>query len=313
MTTKNGLPDYLHALPEARRRVFAQLDSVVRPLAADIPDSLASFVFLPDQQDHVRWEDADDVFWQATEELYLKERPRDGELPLFYWGFHSYDLLVRRSANGVLVTDTAVYLRDVAGRRTVLPIAGLPENPLDAGSGQLRCGEAVIDVSQAARLFAPGDLPASAELLNRVVERVRADAPADTVPAAATVATRIQASTLSDDFLLPDRQKDLKRIAKLRSKWQLPTEEALLFAWSSATLMGVYGLAVTEAAVYSKDLLDPLERTPRAELVPSQLAWDAGEKVFTLGAQKIPTLPSATEDNREYLLALLRDLLALER
>ena len=68
---------------------------------------------------------------------------------------------------------------------------------------------------------------------------------------------------------------------------------------------------MTEKAVYTRDLMEPLERTPRADVDPGQISWDAEKKgVRITGSQVMPTLPSINDDNRDYFLDLLRKVLA---
>jgi hypothetical protein len=69
----DSLDSYLADLPLARKEVFAELRGAVARSVATLPDSLANFVFLPGQIDHLTFGDAADVFWLATQQLMLGE------------------------------------------------------------------------------------------------------------------------------------------------------------------------------------------------------------------------------------------------
>ena len=317
MKPTNGLPDYLLELPDAYRSRFIELSATVRSSIGTLPDSVVPFAFLPNQTDHPEWEDAADVFWRATEELYRASPRRDRELPLFYWGFDSFDVLGRRSSNGVLLTDQAVYVRDVPNATVAIPLADLPTDSTDIDGTVLTVGGAPLDLAPASKLLQDATALESAAVLSVVITALRLAALADplTEPARdATIADRIQSSTNSDEFLLPSRASDTKKLAKLAAKWKIADDEEILFAWVSATFMGFYGLAMTGTAVYSKDLLDAVVRTERSDIAPSAIHWLPESKEFALTpSHRIPVLPSITDDNRDYFMALLGELLELEQ
>jgi hypothetical protein len=304
----NGLPEYLESLPTARRAEFDRLRALTAAVGA--PESIASFVFLPNQAGHPLFEDAAEVFWKAVEQLYLKDAATDGELPLLYWGFHSYDLLARRSSNGVLVTDRTVYVVDVGRTSARLPLAGLDPATVRVAGDTLWIGDAGVGLAQAARLFGEASAEDSASFLRAIVEvlQPRIEASADAAPAS-TVDELVRASRLSDDFLLPSRPKDAKRLAKLAAKWQLPAGETLQVSLSSATLAGIYGLALTDSALYSRDLMEPLDRTALGDI--EGIEWVAEKKAFRVAeGHFVPVLPAVTDDNREYFVTLLGSLIA---
>jgi len=307
----NGLPDYLSALSDSDRTRFAALSSLVSTVA--VPPQIQKFVFLPNQTDHPDWDDAAMVFWNATQELYLEHARSEGELPLLYWGFHSYDLLARRSSNGVLLTDASMYVMDVGST-----FVGVPRATVDASSFTRRgnvvdFGVGGIDLTPARRLMDEPAIDDSLAFLSTVVSLLAESAPAAAASVEDTVSVDqlIERSTFSSEFDLASRPADAKRITKLASKWKLPADETVILAFSSATFMGVYGLAVTEKAVYTRDLMEPLERTARADVDPGQISWDAEKKGARItGSQVMPTLPSINDDNRDYFLDLLRKVLA---
>jgi len=306
-TPQNGLPAHLSALPQQRREQFDSLSALVAAIA--VPESIAAFVFLPNQVGHPLFDDAAEVFWRAVEQLYLGDAVSDGELPQVYWGFHSYDLLARRSSNGVLVTDRTLYLVDVGRSSAQLPLASVDK--ITADDERLAVGDAAIGLKQAARLLGEGSEADSARYLREVVAALQAviDTPAADEDSELTTDHLVRASRLSADFLLPSRPKDAKRIAKLAAKWDIPPGETVRVSLSSATLAGIYGLAITETALYSRDLMEPLDRTALADI--EGVEWVAEKKAFRVAeGHFVPTLPAITDDNREYVAGLLRSLLS---
>ncbi|MCU1407298.1 MAG: hypothetical protein JWQ43_3601 [Glaciihabitans sp.] len=326
MKASNGLPDYLEALPPAMRARFSRLRDIVQMDTAVAPKAMQTFIFLPNQADHSAWDDAATVFWRAVTEIHLAERRFDGEVPVLYWGFHSIDLFLRRTSNGVVLTDRTLYIRDVAGTRTAIPLGdlvGMPDPVVTATENVLSIGGTTLDLAPAKRLFPERGALDAAVLLSSILHNVVAfqsadpDGPLDSTPTAQpgreTVAARITASTMSGDFLLPGRPADAKKLAKLSAKWKFGHGESLQFALVSGTLAGSYGIAVTDAAVYSRDLMEPLDRTDRTKIDPGGISWNAYTKTFRLtDTHSLPTFPLVTDTNRDYFIALLGDLLRLE-
>ena len=306
----NDLLAYLSALPPQRRDEFDAL--CARVAAIDVPESCGAFVFLPNQVGHPLYDDAAAVFWKATEQLYLSDAVTDGDLPLVYWGFHSYDLLARRSSNGILITDRTLYLMDVGRSSARLPLARVDLASIRVDDERLVVGEAGIGLAQAARLLGESTAVDSAAYLREVVAELQDLIPptprADAV-AGSTTDDLVRASRLSEDFLLPSRPRDAKKIAKLSAKWQIPAGETVRVSLSSPTLAGIYGLAITDAALYSRDLMEPLDRTTLSDI--DGIEWVAQKKAFRVAeGHFVPALPAITDDNREYVVGLLRSLIA---
>lgn len=297
MAAASDLSEYLRGLPEGRRATFGRLAASVADIP--VPASVHAFVFRAGQRDHPVYDDAELVFWRAVQQLQLREAVSDGELPLVYWGFHSIDLLGRRRVNGILVTDRTVYLDDVGREASQLPTAAVDPATVRATDDRLEVGGVGVGLDQIARLREPTSAADAATYLASVIEAVQGGAD-DIAPNDDTVESLVRASRLSGDFLLPSRPKDAKGLAKLTAKWKLPADETVLVSLSSATFAGVYGIAITNAAVYSRDLMEPLQRTPLA--TAESFTWDAEAKAFRIiEGHLAPTLPSITDDNRAYV------------
>lgn len=311
----NELGEYLQALPEERIDLFDRLRERIAVLVEVAPTSIYPFTFLPNQDDHSEWEDAAVVFWQAVQQLYLKEAATDGELPVLYWGFHSYDILARRSANGVLVTDRTVYVLDVGRSSAAIPIAEFTPGAIRVDGDALVVGEGRIGLAQAEKLLEESTAEDTAVFLSDVVATLQAEldiiagvpATAEGPRADATVSELVRMSRLSTEFLLPERPRDAKKLAKLAAKWGIPAGETVRASLSSATLAGIYGLAITDAALYSRDLMEPLDRTELAAI--ASIEWVPDSQAFRIAdGHLVPTLPVITDENREYFIQLLGQL-----
>lgn len=307
MKTDNGLPDYLSSLDATDQERFAELAALVS--AVPVPAQISRLVFQPNQLDHPHWDDAASVFWQGMQQLYAQRPLTQGELPLVYWGFHSYNLLARRSANGVLLTDRGVYVVDAGRDSWAMPIGAVNATAVRASAESLVIGAATLDLTPAKRLLEPGDAEASALYLSTVLDAVQRSLGIEYVAEAPGSADEVlAASSFANDFQLPTRAGDSKRIAKLASKWGLPAEEPVLYALSSSTLAGIYGLAITASTLYSRDLMEPLDQTPLSEI--EKITWVEEPKGFRVReGHVIPTLPAITDGNRDEFTAVLSRLL----
>lgn len=315
MPPVSSLIDSLDSLPGGRRDVFDRLVAAVS--AIPVPASNGSFVFRAGQTDHPVFDDAERVFWRAVKQLQLREAVSDGELPIVYWGFHSIDLLGRRNANGILVTDRTVYLVDVGYGSATFRTGSVDPDSIRVVDDQLEVAGSGVGLAQIARLLEPTSAEDAVAYLRSAIVAVQdvsgqipgqaGDGVAAPEDEDETVERLVRASRLSSDFLLPSRPKDAKGLAKLAAKWKLPAEERLLASLSSATFAGVYGIAITDAAVYSRDLMEAVNRTALGEV--EGFVWNAETKTFRVAEGHLaPTLPAITDDNRAYVVGLLERL-----
>ncbi|MBF4635773.1 hypothetical protein ITJ38_15270 [Agreia pratensis] len=312
MPAASNLTEYLSTLPADRRDAFDGLMSAVA--AVPVPPSNNSFIFLAGQTTHPEFDDAEAVFWKAVEQLQLRNAVSDGELPLVYWGFHSIDLLLRRRSNGILVTDRTVYLDDVGNSSAQSAIENVDPDSVRVAGESLEVGGASIGLAQIAGMLEPTTAVDAAAYLSAVVTAVQVagatvagNGSAASAEVTQTVEQLVLASRMGSDFRLPARPKDAKALSKLSAKWNLPADEVLLVSLSSATFAGVYGIAITNKAVYSKDLMEPLFRTALEDV--EGFVWEAETKMFRVSNDHAaPTHPAITDDNRDYAANLLHDL-----
>lgn len=312
MSAASNLTEYLSTLPADRRDAFDVLMSAVS--AVPMPPSNNSFVFLAGQTTHPEFDDAESVFWKAVEQLQLRNAVSDGEVPLVYWGFHSIDLLLRRRSNGILVTDRTVYLDDVGNSSAQFAIESIDPATIRVTGESLEVGGASIGLAQIAGMLEPTTASDAAAYVAAVVTAVQAagrsvagNGSAASAEPTQTVEQLVLASRMGSDFRLPARPKDAKALSKLSAKWNLPADEVLLVSLSSATFAGVYGIAITNKAVYSKDLMEPLFRTALEDV--DGFVWEAETKMFRVSNDHAaPTHPAITDDNRDYAASLLHNL-----
>ena len=94
------------------------------------------------------------------------------------------------------------------------------------------------------------------------------------------------------------------------AKWDLPAGTEVLYALSSGTFAGIYGLAVTAEDVYSRDLMEPLDRSARQDLDPASFGWDEQAKGFRIGeSHVIPNHPAISADKRGEFVSILQKVL----
>ncbi|SKA95770.1 hypothetical protein SAMN06295879_2085 [Agreia bicolorata] len=312
MPAASNLTEYLSSLPADRRDAFDRLMSAVA--AVPVPPSNNSFVFLAGQTTHPEFDDAEAVFWKAVEQLHLRSAVNDGELPLVYWGFHSIDLLLRRHSNGILITDRTVYLDDVGHSSAHFATESVDPASIRVAGESLEVAGASVGLAQIANMLEPTTAPDAAAYLSAVVAAVQAagrtlagNESAASAEPTQTVEQLVFASRMNSDFRVPSRPKDAKALNKLSAKWSLPADEVLLVSLSSSTFAGVYGIAITNKAVYSKDLMEPLFRTALENV--EGFVWEPETKTFRVSNDHAaPTHPAITDDNRDYAMGLLHNL-----
>ena len=293
----DSLPQYLDSLPEERRGLF---DSLVAAVSARIEDAprIHAFLFVP-QRPHPHFEDADAAFWEAVTQMMLAEPAGADELPVAWIGYHVANRFTNsRQAQGFLVTDRRLLVQDqVSGMFG----ASLPrQHPLFVGPAGVAASAAEIAESATAAYdweFAGKLVDGAtaqhlatvlAETLTAVLEtlsRLGQAREAVAAPKAADLGGRLRDLNLAGVGKSPTDPKHAKHFAKLAKKLPVDPGERILVAFTDATLMGVYGLVLTDRGVRSRDLGEAPVFTPRERIDPAAIRVDPdGAHRLLLGA-----------------------------
>lgn len=267
----SSFENHLAALPAELARHGAALREQVEAVARQPAHAaLSAFIFLPDQTDHPDHEDAAEVFAQAVEQMY-GPRPWVGdEIPLLFFGYHALNRLSgRRTSQGFLLTDQAIYVQDDFTVMSAAPPPAqghaLPARMDDVGAFVtllLASYKAWKDwVALAGETGAA--LSDRCEALLTAAVRVVLDHHAqhgsrrEAAQRAWTLAGLIADHGAGDTLLDPANPKLAKKLGKLSDKFRIAAGESLQFALADFPMFGgPYGLALTAQALYSKDLME---------------------------------------------------------
>lgn len=321
-STFSSLADHLQTLPSGLSQHGAPLRAELQQLPQQPSHAaLSGFVFLPDQADHPDHEDAPQVFAQAVEQMYFPRPWIGDEIPLLFLGYHAMNRLSgRRTSQGLLLTDQAVYVQD---EFTVLSSApppaqghALPQRVDDAPvfvAALLARYKAWKDWAGVAG-WPEADLRARCEaLLASAVSAVlayhaqhgsRREAARREWQLAELVADHGVGETLLD----PANPKLAKKLGKVCGKFEIPAGEAPRWALAEFPLFGgPYGIALTARALYGKDLMEAPQCIPLERLDASSLRFsDKGDQLLT-GANPPLAVPAHMKEGlRAPFLEFLR-------
>lgn len=104
-------------------------------------------------------------------------------------------------------------------------------------------------------------------------------------------------------------EKQKKHFQKVIKKFQIPSNEEILLAVTDSTIVGPYGLVITDKSIYSKDTLEKPKATDRNKLekhYPVKIIEDS----IVLGtniAHILPSYLSATE--KESVKTILQEFI----
>ncbi len=304
-----SLDAYLGALSAERQDLFTILNSMAAGLA-DGAEDLSDFVFVPGRL-HPTWDDADQVFWQAVEQLMLPHAAAADELPILWVGYHVEDRLTKaREAQGFLLTTHRLVAKDTVD--LVFSKGVERQYPLTASLSEDAAGflASVIDDydwDTAGSLVDEEDSDWIAQLLTEAIASTvnileRRGGRLPTAPAAATsVRERIAELGLSGDAKYVDDNTHVKHFAKLLKKIPIDTDEQILASFSDSTLFGAYGLVITDRNLRSRDLGDEAITTPRADIEASTVRLSDGD------SHKILVAPGRIHDAPAHLNAKKMD------
>lgn len=303
--------EHLQRLPAERAQHGAALRETVerhvrRPSNAD----LSGFLFLPDQTDHPDHNDAAEVFAQAVEQMVLPAPWVGDEIPLLFVGYHAMNRLTgRRTAQGLLLSDQAMYVQDdfTMLSSTPPPAQGhaLPAAPQDVAafvSTLLARFKAWKDWATVADMNEAFMQNRWSVVLEPVVDAVvsyhaqhasRREAPQRVWTLAEVVAGYGAADTLLD----PANPKLAKKLGKVTDKFGIGAQETLQWALVDFPLFGgPYGLALTTQALIGKDLMEDPVRIPLDTVDARTLRFsDKGDELVA-GSHPPLTVPAHLKD-----------------
>jgi hypothetical protein len=282
-------------------------------------DPLASYIFLPEQSDHVEHEDAALVFDAAISQWVVRYALSPHEVPLLYLGHHTAIRMTGvRFAQGFVLTDQALYAQDdcsVIGEMPAPKVYALPQQHADAASflayatgrfawedwAQL-CRLEPSSLREQALFVLQHGLQAVLDYHQQHGTQLRLQA----MPIA--LSPFIAHHGLQNELLLGDDPAAAKKLAKVVRKFCIPAQERLHLAWVDFIWFGPpWGLAMTDQALYTRDLLEQPIRIPLEKVDPASLHYSDDGKEMRLNG-KIPLfLPAHFKTSiRDEMRALLQ-------
>lgn len=279
----------------------------------DYSEEAQKFVFSPFYQPEV-WEDALKVY----ETLIVDFLPLDKhEIPVLFVGANAQNKLTRKSnATGFLITDHMIYVREASLFNDYLP----KRYPYPAS-----ISEAIDVLGKAVNSFdweyLSGILSTEGkkELIQLMIEALT-----DILTIKETLKITHLESYKSKDIQgrvadlglktnscvkMGNDEKHQKHFRKVVKKFNIPAAEKILFAITDSTLVGPYGLVITDQSIISKDTLEKPDTTNRNELekfYPVKIIEDS----VVLGTNIAHILPSSlSETEKESIKTILQEFI----
>lgn len=236
----------------------------------DYSDEALQFVFSPFFQPEV-WEDASRVF----KSIILDYLPLDEkEIPVLFVGGLAQNKFTRKNnAVGFLLTDHMIYVREMSVFTDYLPkVYPYPSSKVEAIEVLGKAASA-FDWDLFETILSDGE---KKELMQLMIEAIT-----DILTTKEMLEISHVESFKSNDLLgritelgllnnscvkMGSDEKHLKHFRKIVKKFSIPVDETIEFAITDSTLMGPYGLVVTDRSIYSKDLMEQPLCTSREEI-----------------------------------------------
>ncbi|MHC5375806.1 hypothetical protein ACYSNU_18810 [Enterococcus sp. LJL120] len=279
----------------------------------DYPEEIAQLIF-PAFFAPAVWEDAHKVYKKVVEQIAFL----DGELPIMFVGGKSQNKITRKNqAVGFFVTDYTIYVLEPSVFSDTLPQKFaynlsineanqtvnkainafdwdflepiLPENGREVLSNFI--WESVVDILTLKKDFNVEhvDMQKSTTLTGRIIDL----------------------GLMNDSCVkLGEDVKHQKHFKKIHKKFGIPDAESIRFAVTDSTLAGVYGLVLTKENIYSKDLMEKVEKTKLNELSATYPATII-ESSIRLGDNIVHTLPKYAA-NKEAVKIIITELISGE-
>lgn len=310
---------FLNTLPPDRREAMVRVCAQIAAQVEGYTPQIQQYVFPADPLPGHVWEDARTVFWSAVDGF--APALRTDELPLLFVGAHAQNRLTKkRDAMGLMLTDQAVLVLNPKGvfSSNNSPVVFPLNTPFAVENAASRFEWSFMDGLFRRDQTAPDQMRAA---LTQVVARAAAlvmpetgtapdsgAAPAPQRQTASDIPGRIRELGLTIAVHLGDDPKQAKHLAKLGAKAGVPAGEKIIVSISDATLAGPYGTAITDMAVYSRQLMeDPVPPTPRSAIDPAQISITGS--TLTVGPDEVHTLHTHLDDReRASLEIFLREL-----
>lgn len=296
------------SLDDSQRTLWATLAARLVPVVERLDDEVLRFVF-PAARTRHPFDDAREVLFHAAGQL-APRCPSTGEFPLLFIGYSALNRVTRsREAIGFLLTQRAIHVREtpsgVLGRdapRVVVLFLGEEGIPV-ATRAIVDSATSRFDWEWAEDLADDGVRRAATQALVDAVATTLAAAdhldlgiPA-TAPTTTNARERVAELGIGGLVRFATDAEHAKHLRRLAKKLDLQDDETLLLAVSDATLMGPYGLAVTDRAVHSRDLMEAPARTGRTGLDPLGTVVADHRVQLSDGASHV--IPSHLDDRQQ--------------
>lgn len=282
----------------------------------DYSEEALKFVFTPYNQPDV-WEDAAKVYQQLIVDFLPLDK---NEIPVLFVGANAQNRITRKSnATGFLVTDHMIYVREASLFNDYLP----KKYPYPKS-----ITEAINVLGKAVKSF---DWDYLSGILSEEVKKELMQLMIEAVTDILTIKETLEIAHL-ESFKSKDVQgriadlglqtnsciklgndgKHQKHFRKVIKKFNIPATEKILFAFTDSTLVGPYGLVVTDHFIFSKDTLEQPVSTKRSELEPFYPVKIVEDSVI-LGTNIAHILPSSlSKTEMESVRTILQEFINRE-
>jgi hypothetical protein len=319
--------DHLHSLPASSQAHGQALRLLVAQSVQVAGAPLLDFVFLPEQSDHVKHEDAAQVFDAAFHQMLLRKPVAEHEVPLLFVGYHVATRFTgSRFAQGFLLSDQAVYVQDDFSviSEAPLPVAhALPQTAADVPAFAVRLVQRYARLKDWAVLGdASPQLMAEqvGSLLLAAVQAVLAyhaqhGSQQQLVKKPITPAEFVASHGLDNTLLLGSNSAAAKKLGKVAAKFQIPADETIKLALVDFPFLGgPYGLALTAQALYTRDLMESPQRLALADVDSRTLRYSDDGKEMRLNGTTPLFFPNHIKTSvRDELLELLKQQIGLPK
>ena len=279
----------------------------------DYSEEALKFVFSPYFQPEV-WEDASKVYNRMLNDFLPLD---ENEIPVLFVGGNAQNRITRKDhATGFLLTDHMIYVREVSVFTDYLPL----KYPYPASTTQ-----AVEILGKAVNAFDWEYLEhiisneTKMELMQLMIEAITDILTTKEILSIAhdesfkskDVKGRCTELGLKNNSCIKfgDDEKHQKHFQKVVKKFKIPTNEKILFTITDATIVGPYGLVITDKSIFSKDTLEQLDFTNRDEL-EKQYPINIIEDSIILGTNIAHILPSSlSKSEKESVKIIMQELI----